>query len=107
MRETTPGLSSMGVGSHWSPCSIRSEPLSVLRVRADSGGRLFTAKLRVVVQLLDELLVDEPILLACQFCDCLCDRGTRCSAQKRDLGVPSLALSDGCRRFLRFTVKRA
>jgi hypothetical protein len=24
--ETTPGLSSMGVGSHWSPCSIRSEP---------------------------------------------------------------------------------
>ena len=24
------------------------------------------------------------------------DRGTRCSGQKRDLGDPSLALSDGC-----------
>ena len=39
-----PALSSMGVGSHWSvPQS------SVLRMRADCGGHLFTAKLDVVV----------------------------------------------------------
>jgi hypothetical protein len=53
-------------------------PTSVLRVRADCGGSLFTAKLPVAVhnlahQLLDHLLADT-ILLACQFCDCLCDR---------------------------------
>ena len=52
---------------------------SVLRVRADCGGRLFTAKLAVVVhyptrQVLDHLLADDAILLARQFCDCLCDR---------------------------------
>ena len=52
---------------------------SVLRVRADCGSRFFTAKLGVVVhylahQLLDHLLADEAILLACQFCDCLRDR---------------------------------
>ena len=50
-----------------------------IRVRADCGGRLFTAKLRVVVhylphQLLDHLLADEAILLACQFSDRLGDR---------------------------------
>ena len=69
----------MGVGSNWTPCSTRSEPSSVLRARADCGGRLFAAKLAVVVlylshQLLDHLLTDEPILLARQFCDCLRDR---------------------------------
>jgi hypothetical protein len=47
---------------------------SVLRVRADCGGRLFAPKLAVVVhylshQLLDHLLTDDPILLARQFCD--------------------------------------
>ena len=42
----------MGVGSNWSPCSTRPEPPSVLRVRADCGGRLFTAKLPVVVHYL-------------------------------------------------------
>ena len=52
---------------------------SVLRVRADCGGRLFTAKLAVIVhylphQLLDHLLADDAILLARQFCDCLRDR---------------------------------
>ena len=57
----------------------RSEPLSVLRIRADCGGRLFTAKLGVVMhylahQLLDHLLADDPILLARQFCDRLRDR---------------------------------
>ena len=57
----------------------RPELPSVLRVRADCGGRLFTAKLGVVVhdlvhQLLDHLLADDAILLACQFCDCLRDR---------------------------------
>ena len=55
------------------------EPPSVLRVRADCGGRLFTAKLGVVMdnlahQLLNDLLADDAILLARQFCDCLRDR---------------------------------
>ena len=49
---------------------------SVLHARADCGGRLFAAKLGVVIhnlahQLLDHLLADEAILLARQFCDCL------------------------------------
>ena len=48
-------------------------------MRADCGGRLFTAKLGVVVhnlahQLLNHLLTDDTILLARQFCDCLRDR---------------------------------
>ena len=69
----------MGVGSNWPWCSSRSEPPSVLRVRADCGGHLFTAKLGIVVhdlahQLLDHLLADEAILLARQFCDRLRDR---------------------------------
>jgi hypothetical protein len=75
----TPGRSSMGVGSNWSPCSTRPEPPSVLRVGADCGGRLFTAKLSVIVhylphQLLDHLLADDAILLARRFCDRLRDR---------------------------------
>jgi hypothetical protein len=53
--------------------SIRQEP-SVLRVRANCGHRLFASKLTVVVhylahQLLNHLLADDAILLACQFCD--------------------------------------
>src|SRR5262249_52923436 len=61
--------------SNWS----RSEPISVLRARADYGGRLLPAKLSVVLrdlthQMFDHLLPDEPILLACQFCDCFRDR---------------------------------
>ena len=48
-------------GVELDPCSSRPEPPSVLRVRADCGGRLFTAKLGVVAhQLLDHLLADEP-----------------------------------------------
>jgi len=48
-------------------------------VRADCGGHHFTTKFAIVVdylphQLLDHLLADGPILLACQFCDCLGDR---------------------------------
>ena len=48
-------------------------------MRADCGGHLFAAKLRVAVhylphQLLNHLLTDDPILLARQFCDCLRDR---------------------------------
>ena len=35
------------------------------------------------------------------------DRGTRCSGQKRDLGDPSLALSDGCNGFRTRSVKLA
>jgi hypothetical protein len=51
----------------------------IARVRAHYGGRLFTAKLGIIVhylphQLFDELLADDPILLARQFCDCLRDR---------------------------------
>jgi len=51
----------------------------VLRHRLDCGGRLFTAKFGVVVhylllQLLDHLLANDAILLACQFCDGLRDR---------------------------------
>ena len=58
---------------------VDSETPSVLRVRADCGGRLFTAKLGIVVhylphQLLDHLLANGAILLARQFCDCLRDR---------------------------------
>ena len=49
---SSPGLSSMGVGSNWTRCSSRPEHGSVLRVRADCGGRLFTAKLGVVVHYL-------------------------------------------------------
>ena len=70
-----PPLSNVGVGSNWTPC----ETPSVLRVRADCGGRSFTAKLGVVVQnlahqLLNHLLPDDAILLARQFCDCLRNR---------------------------------
>ena len=73
--QMTPRPVQHGVGSNWSPCSTRSEPPSVLRVRADCGGRLFAAKLAVVVhnlahQLLNHLLPDDAILLARQFCDC-------------------------------------
>ena len=51
---------------------------SVLSVRAYCGGRLFTAKLSVIVhylphQLLDHLPADDAILLTRQFCDCLRD----------------------------------
>ena len=54
------------------PVSSRRQPPSVLRVRADCGGRLFTAKLGVVVhdlahQLLNHLLADHPVLLARSF----------------------------------------
>jgi hypothetical protein len=61
------------------PVVSRSELTSVLRVRADCGGRVFPAKLGVVVhylphQQLDDLLADDAILLARQFCDCLRDR---------------------------------
>ncbi len=69
----------MGWGSNWTPCSVEPEPPSVFRARADCEGRLFTAKLHVVVhdlthQLLDPLLADDAILLACQFCDRLRNR---------------------------------
>ena len=61
------------------PCSSRPEPPSVLRIRADCGGRPFTAKLGIIAhdcmhQVFDHLLADNAILLASQFCDCLRDR---------------------------------
>ena len=55
------------------PCSSRPEPPSVFRVRPDCGARLFLAKFGVIVHYLPHQLLD-PILLACQFCDGLCDR---------------------------------
>ena len=63
----------------WGQRALGAELQSLLRVRADCGGRLFKAKLGIVLrsflhQLLDHLLTDEPILLARQFCDCLRDR---------------------------------
>jgi hypothetical protein len=57
--QMTPGLSSMGVGQN-GPYSTRSEARSVLRVRADCGGRLFTAKFSVVVHYLLHQLLDDP-----------------------------------------------
>ena len=49
------------------------------RMGSDCTCRVFSPKLRVVVhylphQLLNHLLPDEPILLACQLSDCLGDR---------------------------------
>ena len=67
-----------GVGSNWP--GVQSSPTAVsASVRADCGGRLFTAKLSVVVrylphQMFNHLLPDDAILLARQFCDCLRDR---------------------------------
>ena len=49
-RPMPPGLSDMGWGR--GACSTRSEPPSVPRVRADFGGRLFTAKFGVIVHYL-------------------------------------------------------
>jgi hypothetical protein len=77
-RPMTPGLSSMGWGSNWTPC-FRSTKPSVLHVRADCGGRLFTAKLAVVAHIWRircpiQLLANDAILLTRQFCDCLRDR---------------------------------
>src|SRR6516225_3013995 len=43
----------------WSPCSSPPEPPSVLRARSDCGGRLFTAKLAVVVDYLSHQLRDD------------------------------------------------
>ena len=40
------------------PCSSRSEPPSVRSVRADCGGRLFTAKFGVVVHNLSRQLLN-------------------------------------------------
>ena len=44
-------LVQLGGGVELDPCSSRPEPPSVLRARADCGGRLFTAKLGVVVHI--------------------------------------------------------
>jgi hypothetical protein len=59
-------LVQVGGGSKRVPYSTRSEPPSVLHVRADCGGRLFAAKLHVDLphQLLNHLLADDSILLA-------------------------------------------
>ena len=59
----------MGVGSNRTVLQPTRLP-SVLGIRADCGGRLFTAKLGVVVhylshQLLNHSLADDAILLAC------------------------------------------
>ena len=69
----------MGVGSNWTPCSSRLEQMSVLRVGAGCGGRLFSAKLGIIThdcmhQVFDHLLPDHAILLTCQLSDRLRDR---------------------------------
>ena len=78
-RPMTPRPVQHGGGVELDPVLRSSGPPSVLHMRADCGGRLFTAKLAVVVhylphQLLDHLLADDAILLARQFCDGLRDR---------------------------------
>ena len=75
----TPRPVQHGGGVELEPTSSRPEPPSVLHIRADCGGRFFTAKFGVVVhylahQLLNQLLSNDPILLARQFCDRLRDR---------------------------------
>ena len=65
----TPRPVQHGGGVELALCSDRPEPPSVLRVRANCGGRLFTAKLPVVVhystrQVFDQLLADQAILMA-------------------------------------------
>jgi hypothetical protein len=42
-------------------------------MRADWGGRLFIVHY-LPRQLVDHLLANETVLLAREFCDCLCDR---------------------------------
>ena len=59
--------------------STRSEPPSVFRARAGCGRRLLPTKLAVVMhylphQLLNDLLSNDPILLACQLSNGLRDR---------------------------------
>ena len=65
----------MGVGSKLLVSSRRRSAVSASR-ETDYGGCLLPAKLTVVVhylahQLLNHLLADDAILLACQFSDCL------------------------------------
>ena len=67
----TPRPVQHGVGVEMDAVLPVSEPPSVLHVRADCGGRLFTAKLGVVVhylshQLLDHLLADKTLLDGCK-----------------------------------------
>ena len=102
-RPMTPRPVQHGGGVKLDKCPIGANRCSVLRVRADCGGRPFTAKLGIVVhnlahQLLNQLLANDAILLARQFCDGLCDRvgdlicssatihdGTRCRANHGSL----------------------
>ena len=74
MPHDRPACPAWGMESNWTP-----EAPSVRRARADCRGRLFTAKLGIVLhylphQMFDHLLADDPLLLACQFCDRLRDR---------------------------------
>ena len=78
-RQMTPRPVQHGGGVELDPVLQSTERRQCFALRADCGGRLFTAKLAVVVhylphQLLDHLLADDAILLARQFCDCLRDR---------------------------------
>ena len=68
----------MGEGRIAPAGPVDPERPSVLRVRTNRGSRLFAPKLRVVVhyllhQLLDHLLTDDAVLLACQLSDGLRD----------------------------------
>ena len=69
------------------PCSSRPEPPSVLHVRADYGGRLFTAKLAVVLHYLPHQLLDD--------------------RPRHTLQRSEAALSDGCKGFRTRSLKLA
>ena len=56
--QMTPRPVQHGGGVELVPCSTRSEPPSVLRMRADCGGRLFTAKFGVVMHYLPHQLLN-------------------------------------------------
>jgi hypothetical protein len=60
LRETTPGLSSMGVGSNWSHRSVDPNCRHYFAFEPTGGGRLFTAKLAVVLHYLPHQLLDDP-----------------------------------------------
>ena len=55
----TPRPVHRGGGVELVACFTRPEPRSVLRARADCGGRLFTAKLAVVLHYLPHQLLDD------------------------------------------------
>jgi hypothetical protein len=83
MRETTPGLSSVVVGSNRSQHSV--DPNCRQCFAIEPAAEVATSRRNSLSS-----------RIICRIKCSTIDRGTRCSAQKRDLGDPSLALSNGC-----------